>query len=114
MSERLQSILEEGVASGVFPCTRAVVWLHGKCVFEGGAGGATAATGSSSPSRMKPTSLYTTCERGGETAGVARTRSTTARRAAARSSGGQSRSKSRGSSRITVAKNGSNAGRPDR
>jgi len=36
------------------------------------------------------------------------------RRAAARTSAGQSRSKSRGRARITVAKNGTKAGRPER
>lgn len=44
MSDRLQSLLDEGVASGVFPCARAEVWRHGERVFEGGGGGATAET----------------------------------------------------------------------
>src|SRR5206468_6270821 len=41
---RLQALLDEGVASGVFPCAWAVVRRDGEVVFEGGAGGATART----------------------------------------------------------------------
>jgi len=44
VSERLQDLLDEGAASGVFPCARAVVLARGARVFEGGAGGATAGT----------------------------------------------------------------------
>jgi CubicO group peptidase (beta-lactamase class C family) len=44
VSDRLQELLDEGVASGVFPCARAVVLARGARVFDGGAGGATAAT----------------------------------------------------------------------
>ena len=41
---RLQALLDEGVASGVFPCAAAVVLRHGRGVFEGAAGGATTRT----------------------------------------------------------------------
>jgi CubicO group peptidase (beta-lactamase class C family) len=44
VSQGLQELLDEGVASGVFPCARAVVLARGARVFDGGAGGATAAT----------------------------------------------------------------------
>jgi len=44
VSARLQALLDEGVASGVFPCACAVVLRRGERVFEGGAGGATART----------------------------------------------------------------------
>jgi CubicO group peptidase (beta-lactamase class C family) len=44
VSGRLQGLLDEGVASGVFPCARAVVLARGARVFEGGAGGAAAGT----------------------------------------------------------------------
>ena len=44
MSTGLQTLLDEGVASGVFPCAWAVVRWDGEVVFEGGAGGATART----------------------------------------------------------------------
>jgi CubicO group peptidase (beta-lactamase class C family) len=42
VTARLQALLDEGVASGVFPCARAVVLRGGARVFEGGAGRATA------------------------------------------------------------------------
>jgi CubicO group peptidase (beta-lactamase class C family) len=41
---RLQALLDEGVAAGVFPCASAVVLQSGRRVFEGAAGGATART----------------------------------------------------------------------
>ena len=41
---RLQALLDEGVATGVFPCAAAVVLRHGRGVFEGAAGGATTGT----------------------------------------------------------------------
>ncbi|MGH7359540.1 MAG: serine hydrolase domain-containing protein, partial [Candidatus Rokuibacteriota bacterium] len=41
---RLQALLDEGVAGGVFPCAAAVVIHRGRRVFEGGAGGATVRT----------------------------------------------------------------------
>jgi CubicO group peptidase (beta-lactamase class C family) len=41
---RLQTLLDEGVAAGVFPCAAAVVLHGGRRVFEGGAGGATPRT----------------------------------------------------------------------
>ena len=41
---RLQALLDEGVADGVFPCAAAVVIHRGRRVFEGGAGGATVRT----------------------------------------------------------------------
>lgn len=44
MTARLRALLEDGVGSGVFPSARAVVWLDGTRVFEGGGGGATART----------------------------------------------------------------------
>jgi CubicO group peptidase (beta-lactamase class C family) len=44
VTSRLQALLDEGVAAGVFPCARAVVLRGGARVFEGGAGGATAQT----------------------------------------------------------------------
>ncbi|MGH7319505.1 MAG: serine hydrolase domain-containing protein [Candidatus Rokuibacteriota bacterium] len=44
MTRRLEALLDEGVATGVFPCARAVVWHRGAPVLEGGAGGATART----------------------------------------------------------------------
>jgi len=44
VTARLQALLDEGVAAGVFPCARAVVLREGTPLFEGGAGGATART----------------------------------------------------------------------
>jgi serine-type D-Ala-D-Ala carboxypeptidase len=44
VSRRLQQLLDDGAASRAFPCAWAVVWRRGERVFEGGAGGATAAT----------------------------------------------------------------------
>ena len=41
---RLQALLDEGVAAGVFPCAAAVVLHRGNRVFEGAAGGATPRT----------------------------------------------------------------------
>jgi CubicO group peptidase (beta-lactamase class C family) len=41
---RLQALLDEGVAAGVFPCAAAVVLHGGRRVFEGAAGGATPRT----------------------------------------------------------------------
>jgi CubicO group peptidase (beta-lactamase class C family) len=41
---RLQALLDEGVAAGVFPCAAAVVLHRGRPVFEGAAGGATSRT----------------------------------------------------------------------
>ena len=41
---RLQALLDEGVAAGVFPCAAAVVLHRGRRLFEGAAGGATLAT----------------------------------------------------------------------
>jgi CubicO group peptidase (beta-lactamase class C family) len=41
---RLQALLDEGVAAGVFPCAAAVVLHEGQRVFEGAAGGATLRT----------------------------------------------------------------------
>jgi CubicO group peptidase (beta-lactamase class C family) len=41
---RLQALLDEGVAAGVFPCAAAVVLRGGRPVFEGAAGGATLRT----------------------------------------------------------------------
>lgn len=41
---RLQALLDEGVAAGVFPCAAAVVLHEGRRVFGGAAGGATTAT----------------------------------------------------------------------
>jgi CubicO group peptidase (beta-lactamase class C family) len=41
---RLQALLDEGVAAGVFPCAAAVVLHEGRRVFEGAAGGATLRT----------------------------------------------------------------------
>ena len=38
MSGRLDALLAEGVAAGVFPAARAVVLLDGARVFDGGAG----------------------------------------------------------------------------
>jgi serine-type D-Ala-D-Ala carboxypeptidase len=43
-SSRLQALLEEGVATGIFPAARAVVLRAGARVFEGGAGPARADT----------------------------------------------------------------------
>ena len=43
-SARLQALLDEGVAAGVFPCATAVVLHRGRRVFEGAAGGATTRT----------------------------------------------------------------------
>jgi CubicO group peptidase (beta-lactamase class C family) len=44
VTARLQALLDEGVAAGVFPCARAVVLRDGTRWFDGGAGGATAHT----------------------------------------------------------------------
>lgn len=44
MTARLQALLDEGAASGVFPCARATVLRDGRPVFDGGAGGAHPAT----------------------------------------------------------------------
>ena len=41
---RLQTLLDEGVSAGVFPCASAVVLRNGRPVFEGAAGGATLRT----------------------------------------------------------------------
>jgi CubicO group peptidase (beta-lactamase class C family) len=41
---RLQALLDEGVAAGVFPCAAAVVLHEGRRIFEGAAGGATGRT----------------------------------------------------------------------
>jgi CubicO group peptidase (beta-lactamase class C family) len=41
---RLQALLDEGVAAGVFPCAAAVVLHRGRRIFEGAAGGATLPT----------------------------------------------------------------------
>ena len=41
---RLQGLLDEGVAAGVFPCAAAVVLHQGRRLFEGAAGGATPRT----------------------------------------------------------------------
>jgi CubicO group peptidase (beta-lactamase class C family) len=41
---RLQALLDEGVAAGVFPCAAAVVLRGGRPLFEGAAGGATLRT----------------------------------------------------------------------
>src|SRR5262249_26095009 len=41
---RLQALLDEGVAAGVFPCAAAVVLRGGRRVFEGAVGGATLRT----------------------------------------------------------------------
>jgi CubicO group peptidase (beta-lactamase class C family) len=41
---RLQALLDEGVAAGIFPCAAAVVLHRGRPVFEGAAGGATPGT----------------------------------------------------------------------
>jgi CubicO group peptidase (beta-lactamase class C family) len=41
---RLQALLDEGVAAGVFPCAAAVVLHRGRRIFDGAAGGATART----------------------------------------------------------------------
>ncbi|HEV8308131.1 MAG TPA: serine hydrolase domain-containing protein [Methylomirabilota bacterium] len=44
MSARLQTLLDEGVASGIFPGAAALVLRGGECLFEGAAGDATART----------------------------------------------------------------------
>src|SRR5262249_5154986 len=44
VSAPLQGLLDEGVATGVFPCARAIVLARGTRAFDGGAGGATART----------------------------------------------------------------------
>ncbi len=44
MTGRLQALLDEGVAGGVFPCAAAVVLHRGGLLFEGAAGGATPRT----------------------------------------------------------------------
>ncbi len=44
MSGRLQALLEEAAAAGIFPAARALVLRDGAPVFDGGAGGATART----------------------------------------------------------------------
>jgi serine-type D-Ala-D-Ala carboxypeptidase len=41
---RLQTLLDEGVAAGIFPCAAAAVRRHGQPVFAGAAGGATVDT----------------------------------------------------------------------
>ena len=41
---RLETLLDEGVAAGVFPCAAAVVFHRGRPIFEGAAGGATLGT----------------------------------------------------------------------
>jgi CubicO group peptidase (beta-lactamase class C family) len=41
---RLQALLDEGVAAGIFPCAAAVVLRRGQPIFEGAAGGATLRT----------------------------------------------------------------------
>ena len=41
---RLQALLDEGVAAGIFPCAAAVVLHEGRRVFEGAAGTATPGT----------------------------------------------------------------------
>jgi CubicO group peptidase (beta-lactamase class C family) len=38
VTDRLQRLLDEAAAGGVFPCARAVVLRSGTCVFEGGVG----------------------------------------------------------------------------
>jgi serine-type D-Ala-D-Ala carboxypeptidase len=44
VTARLQALLDEGTATGIFPCARAVVLAQGVPRFEGGSGGAGAAT----------------------------------------------------------------------
>jgi CubicO group peptidase (beta-lactamase class C family) len=44
VTRRLQALLDEGAAAGVFPCARATVLRAGQLLFEGGAGGAGPAT----------------------------------------------------------------------
>ena len=45
----LQTLLDEGVAAGVFPCAAAVVLHRGRRRFEGAAGGASVARSSTLP-----------------------------------------------------------------